>query len=58
MTGAAVKDSIQVDATRRVEVKERFAFVVGRRKLQVYDLSAYRQPGQPTSLPASPASSE
>ncbi|MBW2415068.1 MAG: hypothetical protein JRG76_11230 [Deltaproteobacteria bacterium] len=57
-SGETVKDSIQVEATRRVEVKERFAFVVGQRKLQVYDLSAYHQPGPSASLPASPAPSE
>lgn len=57
-TGARVQDSIQVDAARRVEIKERFAFVVGSRKLQVFDLSPYRQvqsPAAPQALPASPA---
>ena len=56
-TGARVQDSIQVEATRRVEVKDRFAFVVGSRKLQVFDLSPYRQVGAQAAgqVPASPA---
>jgi hypothetical protein len=54
-TGAKVRDSIQVGATRRVEVKDRFAFVVGARKLQVFDLSPYRSTGS-ASLPAAPVS--
>lgn len=56
-TGARVHDSIQVDSTRRVAVKDRFAFVVGSRKLQVFDLSPYRHAGQaaPVAVPAAPA---
>jgi hypothetical protein len=58
-SGAHVKDSIQVDATRRVEVKDRFALIVGQRKLQVFDLSPYRQVAVPAAtLPASAAPTE
>ena len=58
-SGAHVTDSIQVDAARRVEVKDRFALVVGQRKLQVFDLSPYRQVAVPAAtLPASAAPAE
>ena len=58
-TGSLVQDSIQVEATRRVEIKDRFAFVVGKRKLQVYDLSPYRRAvTAAATLPASAAPSE
>lgn len=49
-TGAEVEDSIQVESSRRVAVKDRFAFVVGSRKLQVYDLSPYRKTGRPAPV--------
>jgi hypothetical protein len=56
--GAHVKDSIQVGATRRLEVKDRFALVVGQRKLEVFDLSPYRMAMPATTLPASAAPAE
>jgi hypothetical protein len=48
--GQWVSDTIQVSADQRVQLKGRFAFLVGGRDLEILDLSPYR------SVAASPAS--
>ena len=47
-TGQTVADSIQVSGTRGLVRKDRFAFLVGDRSLEVLDLAPYHQ-GVPAS---------